>query len=169
MGACSLRCQTSPISVFVFSLLQRPVDLALINKHEPEIVKPDLIILHVQPEIQWVQVMSWRDESFTVKPRCAESANLMAVGDMIGGRIRDNQDCLIVFGINKKMNLQGFFLCFRAASIEQCFVFFKRTLTILPWMWQEWSLLPDLGLFSAVYPAYLTNGSISSVKMCIVY
>lgn len=45
--------------------------------------------------------------------RCANSADLMAVGDMIGGRIRDNQ---------------------------------------------EWSLLPDLGLFSAVYPAYLTNG-----------
>ena len=106
-----MRCQTSPISVFVFSLLQRPVDLALINKHEPEIVKPDLIILlHVQPEIQWVQVMSRMDESFTVKPRCAESANLMAVGDMIGGRIRDNQDCLIVFGINKKINLHRFFL-----------------------------------------------------------
>jgi len=45
--------------------------------------------------------------------KCAQSADLMAVGDMIGGRIRDNQ---------------------------------------------EWSLLPDLGLFSAVYPAYVTNG-----------
>mmetsp|Transcript_54444 Transcript_54444/g.97305 ORF Transcript_54444/g.97305 Transcript_54444/m.97305 type:complete len:791 (-) Transcript_54444:143-2515(-) len=48
--------------------------------------------------------------------RCANSADLMAMGDVINSRIRDVQ---------------------------------------------EWSLLPDLGVFSAVYPAYLTNGFIA--------
>lgn len=48
--------------------------------------------------------------------KCAQSAELMAYGDVIGGRIRDQQ---------------------------------------------EWSLLPDLGLFSAVYPAFLTNGFVA--------
>lgn len=45
--------------------------------------------------------------------RCAYSADLMTLGDMINARIRDAQD---------------------------------------------WSLLPDLGVMSAVFPAYLTNG-----------
>eukprot|EP00931_Biecheleriopsis_adriatica_P089853 TRINITY_DN63928_c0_g1_i1.p1 TRINITY_DN63928_c0_g1~~TRINITY_DN63928_c0_g1_i1.p1 ORF type:complete len:775 (-),score=197.00 TRINITY_DN63928_c0_g1_i1:108-2186(-) len=48
--------------------------------------------------------------------KCAYSAELMAAGDVIGARIRDNQ---------------------------------------------EWSLLPDLGVLSAVFPAYLTNGFVA--------
>ncbi|CAE7825135.1 Gnf1 [Symbiodinium microadriaticum] len=45
--------------------------------------------------------------------RCANSADMMAVGDIIGARIREHQ---------------------------------------------EWSLLPDLGILSAVYPAFTTHG-----------
>eukprot|EP00933_Yihiella_yeosuensis_P040860 TRINITY_DN35266_c0_g1_i1.p1 TRINITY_DN35266_c0_g1~~TRINITY_DN35266_c0_g1_i1.p1 ORF type:complete len:818 (-),score=211.02 TRINITY_DN35266_c0_g1_i1:195-2363(-) len=48
--------------------------------------------------------------------KTAYSAELMAVGDVINGRVRDYQD---------------------------------------------WSLLPDLAILSAVYPAYLTNGFVS--------
>mmetsp|Transcript_45214 Transcript_45214/g.105447 ORF Transcript_45214/g.105447 Transcript_45214/m.105447 type:complete len:798 (-) Transcript_45214:101-2494(-) len=48
--------------------------------------------------------------------RCAASADLMAVGDVIGGRIREHQ---------------------------------------------EWSLLPDLGILSTVYPAFMTNGFVA--------
>jgi len=48
--------------------------------------------------------------------RCAYSADLQTIGDMVGRRIRDNQ---------------------------------------------EWNLLPDLGLMSAVYPAHITNGFVA--------
>eukprot|EP00930_Biecheleria_cincta_P057818 TRINITY_DN43691_c0_g1_i1.p1 TRINITY_DN43691_c0_g1~~TRINITY_DN43691_c0_g1_i1.p1 ORF type:complete len:802 (+),score=151.20 TRINITY_DN43691_c0_g1_i1:104-2509(+) len=48
--------------------------------------------------------------------RCAFAADLMATGDIIGARIRDNQ---------------------------------------------EWSLLPDLGVLSCVYPAHTVNGFIA--------
>mmetsp|Transcript_66967 Transcript_66967/g.157074 ORF Transcript_66967/g.157074 Transcript_66967/m.157074 type:complete len:811 (-) Transcript_66967:60-2492(-) len=48
--------------------------------------------------------------------RCANSADMMAVGDIIGARIREHQ---------------------------------------------EWSLLPDLGILSAVYPAFTTHGFVA--------
>lgn len=48
--------------------------------------------------------------------KCASAAELMTAGDMIGARVRDNQ---------------------------------------------EWSLLPDLGVLSCVYPAHLVNGFVA--------
>jgi len=73
----------------------------------------DHSIMGLMVHENYLNAVSKKPVDLPLLNRCANSADLMAVGDMIGGRIRDNQ---------------------------------------------EWSLLPDLGLFSAVYPAYLTNG-----------